>query len=130
MHVSFSTFSVVAMSRARISCLVVLMIVLQSLTAVVEAHAFDQPESTHSAHDALHPSLSDTPHSAEHSDSDEDDTSISHVLHCHHHGCHFPLVISGGVALGPSFDLDYINQGSMDNIPEAPITSLFRPPIA
>ena len=130
MHVSFSTFSVIAMSRTRTSCLVVLMIVLQSLTAVVEAHAFDQLESAHSAHDALHQSLSDTPQSAEHSDSDEENASIDHVLHCPHHGCHCPLVVSGGVALATSLDFKSSNQDSRDNVPDAPITSLFRPPIA
>lgn len=112
------------------SCLVVLMIVLQSLTAVVEAHAFDQLESSPSAHDALHQASSDDPQLAEHSDSDDENTTIDHVLHCPHHGCHCPLVISSRVALPSLMSLASNIKNARDNIPEAPITSLFRPPIA
>ena len=130
LYVDLSTLSVVAMSRTRLSCLVVFMIVLQSLTAVVEAHAFDQVESMPSAHDALHQSFSDTSQLDDHGDSEEANTQLDHVLHCPHHGCHCPLVLSSGANLPAVINLGSINSNSRDRIPDAPISSLFRPPIA
>jgi hypothetical protein len=130
LHVNLSTLLVVAMSRTRLSCLVVFMIVLQSLTAVVEAHAFDQSESTPSAHDALHKTFSDTPQLDDHGDSDEPNTQLDHVLHCPHHGCHCPLLLSGGATVPAVERMSSINSNSRDRIPDAPISSLFRPPIA
>ena len=129
MHVSFSKLSVVTMSRTCMSCLVVFMIVLQSLTAVVEAHAFDQFESTPSAHDVLHQSFSDTPQFDDHGDSDEPNTQLDHVLHCPHHGCHCPLVLSGGATVAAVMNMKSIGSNSRGYIPDAPISSLFRPPI-
>jgi hypothetical protein len=130
LYANLSTLSAVAMSRTRLSCLVVFMIVLQSLTAVVEAHAFDQFESTPSAHDALHQSFSDTPQLGDQNDSDEQNSQLDHVLHCPHHGCHSPVVFSGGATLAAVTNIKYVNSSSWDRIPDAPISSLFRPPIA
>jgi hypothetical protein len=118
------------MSRTRLSCLVVFMIVLQSLTAVVEAHAFDQFESTPSGHDALHQYFSDTSQLDDHDDSDEQNNQLDHVLHCPHHGCHCPLIFSDSATLSSVMNMKSISSNSRDRIPDAPISSLFRPPIA
>ena len=118
------------MSRARSSCLVILMIVLQSLTALVEAHAFDQFDPAHSTHDTSHPALSDTPHQGDHADSAEEKAAIDHIPHCSHHGCHCPLLLSGAVDMPMLVSLSSSKRNPRDSIPDAPITSLFRPPIA
>ena len=107
------------MRRTPLSCLLALMIVIQSLTAVVEAHAFDLMGS---AHDALHQSLADSSPLADTTDTGEQNTPLDHILHCPHHGCHSPLFVSGGLSVSLLVSTISAKPMSRDFAPEAPVS--------
>ncbi len=107
------------MKEKRLSILIVILMVLQSLTVVVEAHAFEQFEAATSAHDALH---SNTVHP------DGQDSPLDHVLHCPHHGCHSPFFVSIGISLPVVTTVSLIDYSFAGFKPDAPVSSLYRPP--
>lgn len=129
-YVSLFEIAVFVMSRGRLSSLIALMVVLQLFTAVAESHAFEQFESTPSSHDTLHQVTADMHAADDHSDSDGHENAADHVRHCSHHGCHCPLLMSGSGAHSFAKSLSTLKDRSLDRIPDAPISALYRPPIA
>lgn len=117
------------MKRGRLASLVAFMIMLQLFTVVAEAHIFESYESTPSSHDVLHQASTDLHSDDDHSDSDEHDSSTDHVRHCSHHGCHSPLLSTGVCSYAPISSLSSAKSRITDHIPDAPLSTLFRPPI-
>lgn len=117
------------MNRARLASLVAFMIMLQVFMVVAEAHAFEAYESLPSKHDVLHQASTDMHSDDDHTDSDEHDDAIDHVRHCSHHGCHCPLLLTGASSHAPISNLSSAQSRATDHIPDAPLSTLFRPPI-
>lgn len=118
------------MNDKRLSILIVILLVLQSLTVVVETHAFDQFDAAASAHDALHAACVDDRAQPDTHSHEGQDTPLDHVLHCPHLGCHSPLFVCSGINLPIAANVSLINDSSGSFAPDAPISSLFRPPRA
>lgn len=129
-YVSWSKFSDFAMSRARLSSLIAIMIVLQLFTVVAEAHAFEPYESMPSTHDVVHQMSADSHSGENHSDTDDHEKGIDHISHCSHHGCHSPLLLTGVNTQALIGNLASAKNSMSDHIPDAPLSTLFRPPIA
>jgi hypothetical protein len=129
-HVSFSTISVITMTQGRLAWLMAVMIVFQSFTAVVEAHAFDQFEASAAAHALLHQAVVDDAGHTDATNSDTHETPLDHVLHCPHHGCHSPLFVSNGLEVHALVSAVDRSDELSDFKPDTPVSSLFRPPIA
>ena len=117
------------MNRTRLSSLVAIMIVLQLFTVVAEAHAFEPYESMPSAHDVVHQMSADFHSDDNHSDTSDHENGIDHINHCSHHGCHCPLLLTGIGAHTQISNLSSVKNRTSDHIPDAPLATLFRPPI-
>jgi hypothetical protein len=117
------------MSRTRLSSLVAVMIVMQLFMVVAEAHAFEPYESIPSSHDVVHQLSADFHSHDNHSDSDDHENGIDHVRHCSHHGCHCPLLLAGVSSHALISNLTSVKNRLSDHIPDAPLSTLFRPPI-
>jgi hypothetical protein len=117
-------------NRTRLPGFVALMILLQLFTVVAEAHAFESFESQPSSHDVVHQATSDTHSIDSHADTDDQENAVDHIRHCSHHSCHCPLLLTGPSPHSSDKNIDLIQNGAMDRVPDAPISSLFRPPIA
>ena len=128
-HVTWFKFSNLDMSRTRLSSLVAIMIVLQLFTVVAEAHAFELSGSMPSAHDVVHQGSADLHSDEGNSDSDDHENGIDHISHCSHHSCHCPLLSAGVNAHSLISTLTSVKNRSSNHIPDAPLSTLFRPPI-
>ena len=118
------------MSRKALSYLLLLLIALQSVTAMADVHPINYSDTAPYSSDFIDGSSSGVLDSSTATDPTDQNMSTDCLFHCHHHGCHCHVYLSGNLT-HPNF----LHKHSLDNdsqalIPEAPSSSLYRPPIA
>jgi hypothetical protein len=117
------------MNRKALSYLLLVLIALQSVTAMADVHPVDYSDSVQFSSDFTDGSSSGILDSSI-ADPAEQNTPPDDLFHCHHHGCHCHVYLSGNLTHS-----NFLHKLSLHNdyhaiIPEAPSSSLCRPPIA
>lgn len=119
------------MNRKALSYLLLVLIALQSLTAMADVHPIDYSDSTPFSSDYTDgSSLGMLVDSSTVTDPADQNAPPDDLFHCHHHGCHCHVYLSSHLPQS-----DYLHKQSLHNdyhavIPVAPSSSLYRPPIA
>ncbi|MCS6116974.1 hypothetical protein G3485_22530 [Shewanella baltica] len=118
------------MSRKALSYLLLVLISLQSVTAMADMHPIDYLSTSFTPNFSYsYGSSPGMPEGSTVTDPTEQNTPPDSLFHCHHHGCHCHVYLSSHLTQS-----DFLPKPSLHNdyhaiIPEAPTSSLYRPPI-
>jgi hypothetical protein len=118
------------MNRKALSYLLLVLIALQSLTAMADVHPIDYSDAAPFSSDSAPGSSSGMLENSTVTDPTEQNTPADGLFHCHHHNCHCHVYLSNHLSQSV-----YLHKQSLRNdyhavIPVAPSSSLYRPPIA
>ena len=116
------------MNRKALSYLLLVLIVLQSLTAMADVHPIDYSDTAPFSTDSSEGSLSGMLQDA--TDPTNQNAPTDGLFHCHHHGCHGHVYLSGNLTHSVFLHKHSLHKDYHALIPEAPSSSLYRPPIA
>ena len=115
------------MSRKALSYLLLVLIALQSVTAMADVHPLDYSDTAPYSSDGSSSAMLD---SSTVIDPADQNTAPDDLFYCHHHGCHCHVYLSGNLTHPNFLHKHSLHNDSQALIPEAPSSSLYRPPIA
>ncbi|MEQ3693008.1 MAG: hypothetical protein ABNH16_06205 [Thalassolituus sp.] len=113
------------MSRKALSYLLLLLIALQSVTAMADVHPINYSDTAPYSSDFIDGSSSGVLDSSTATDPTDQNMSTDCLFHCHHH-----VYLSGNLTHPNFLHKHSLHNDSQALIPEAPSSSLYRPPIA
>jgi len=119
------------MNRKALSYLLLVLIALQSVTAVADVHPLGSLDSTSFSSANTDGSSSGMLDSSTITDPADQNTPPDDLFHCHHHGCHCHVYLSSHLTQSDALHKYLLMHNDYHaTIPVAPSPSLYRPPIA
>ena len=114
------------------SYLLLLLIVFQSLEAMADVHPTDHVglESHSHSHLESHSEPSSTELPTKSSTSSDQNLPIDPLADCHHHSCHFHIYLFSNLTQINELHKRLLPNDYPSVFPEAPASTLYRPPIA
>lgn len=120
------------MIRKALSYLLLLLIVFQSLEAMADVHPTDHigAESHSYSYLESQPEHSSPELTTKSSTSSDQNLPIDPLTDCHHHSCHFHIYLFNDLTQINELHKRVLTNDYPSVFPEAPASTLYRPPIA